>query len=241
MVAERGEDMAEGKDRGTITLLTEAWEDWQTLTLEKRGVLITAIMLYQRGEDLPQMDAETMAVFRPIRRGLDAEYEKHLRHIETQRANGRKGGRPKKAATSPAEAKKPVRVEIPDDTPKKPAERLVAVVDDGFEAFWKEYPKKVGKGDARKSWGKIKPGKALQETMLKTLRAARESDQWKADGGKYIPNPSTWLNQERWTDDVSTYTRRAVRQTSFHNVESRPDDDLEAWALRKQLAELGAQ
>ena len=107
-----------------------------------------------------------------------------------------------------------------------------------FEAWWKEYPKKVGKGDARKSWGKIKPGKALQEQMLKTLRAARESDQWKADGGKYIPNPSTWLNQERWTDDVSTYTRRAVRQTSFHNVESRQDDDLEAWALRKQLAEL---
>jgi len=238
LVAERGETMAEGKDRGTITLLTEAWEDWQTLTLEKRGVLITAIMLYQRGEEVPQMDAETAAVFRPICRGLDAEYEKHLRHLETQRANGRKGGRPRKAATSSAEAKKPVRVEIPDDIPKKPAERLVAVVDDGFEAWWKEYPKKVGKGDARKSWCRIKPGKALQETMLKTLRAARESDQWKADGGKYIPNPSTWLNQERWTDDVSTYTRRAVRQTSFHNVESRPDDDLEAWALRKQLAEL---
>lgn len=230
--------MAEGKDRERFTLLTEAWEDWQTLTLEKRGLLITAIMLYERGEEVPQMDAETAAVFRPIRRGLDAEYEKREKHLATQRVNGRKGGRPRKAATSPAEAKKPVRVEIPDDTPKKPAERLVAVVDDGFEAWWKEYPKKVGKGDARKLWGKIKPGKALQETMLKTLRAARESDQWKADGGKYIPNPSTWLNQERWTDDVSTYTRRAVRQTSFHNVESRPDDDLEAWALRKQLAEL---
>ena len=161
MVTERGETMAEGKDRERFTLLTEAWEDWQTLTLEKRGLLITAIMLYQRGEDLPQMDAETMAVFRPIRRGLDAEYEKHVQHLETQRANGRKGGRPRKAATSPVEAKKPVRVEIPDDTPKKPAERLVAVVDDGFEAWWKEYPKKVGKGDARKSWGKIKPGKAL--------------------------------------------------------------------------------
>ena len=50
--------MAEGKDRERFTLLTEAWEDWQTLTLEKRGLLITAIMLYQRGEDLPQMDAE---------------------------------------------------------------------------------------------------------------------------------------------------------------------------------------
>ena len=145
--------MAEGKDRGTVTLLTEAWEDWQTLTIEKRGLLITAIMLYQRGEDLPQMDAETMAVFRPIRRQLDADYEKREKHLETQRANGRKGGRPKKAATSPAEPKKPVRVEIPDGTPKKPAERLVAVVDDEFETFWKEYPKKVGKGDARKSWG----------------------------------------------------------------------------------------
>lgn len=229
-------------DKKSFILYGDFAELFGLLSFEDRGRLITAIFNHESageaGVELP--DAAKMA-FVCIKNTLDRDRAAYEEKCEKNAENGRKGGRPRKAATSPAEAKKPVRVEIPDGTPKKPAERLVAVVDDGFEAWWKEYPKKVGKGDARRSWGKIKPGKALQETMLKTLRAARESDQWKADGGKYIPNPSTWLNQERWSDDVSTYTRRAVRQTAFHNVESRPDDDIEAWALRKQLAELGAQ
>lgn len=214
-------------DRGKFTLLTEAWEDWQSLSLEKRGLLITAILLYERGEAVPNMDAETNAVFRPIRRQLDEQYEKQLAHLEKQRANGKKGGRPKKE--EPKAEPKPI----------SPQVRRVVVEDDGFEEFWKEYPKKVGKADARKSWTKLKPNRVLREHMLDTLRQAKASDQWRKDGGKYIPNPSTWLNQGRYDDDVSTYSRSVKTvQTNFHNMDSRPDDDLEAWALQKQMAEL---
>lgn len=67
-----------------------------------------------------------------------------------------------------------------------------------FSVFWKKYPKKVGKGDAEKSWKKNKP--PLEE-ILKALEWQKESDQWKRESGQYIPNPSTYLNQKRWLDE----------------------------------------
>lgn len=67
-----------------------------------------------------------------------------------------------------------------------------------FEAFWEAYPKKVGKTDAQKSWQKIK-GVSL-DTLLKAIEAQKKSKQWQ--DRQYIPNPSTWLNQGRWMDEV---------------------------------------
>jgi hypothetical protein len=36
--------------------------------------------------------------------------------------------------------------------------------------------------------------------MVAALERQRRSTQWLRDGGRYIPNPSTWLKQERWDD-----------------------------------------
>jgi len=71
----------------------------------------------------------------------------------------------------------------------------------GFEEFWKLYPKKVAKGDARKAWNqtsKIRPSIA---ELIKKLYAARASKQWLKDDGDFIPYPATWLRQERWDDE----------------------------------------
>ena len=75
-------------------------------------------------------------------------------------------------------------------------------IETNFEAFWKEYPRKVGKGDARKAFSKtILKGVSL-ETLLEALRKQKRCTQWNRDNGRYIPHPSTWLNQERWEDEV---------------------------------------
>lgn len=71
---------------------------------------------------------------------------------------------------------------------------------DGFEEFWEAYPKKIGKGAARKSWEKLRPCQALRGQILDSVERYRKTAQWQRDGGQYIPNPSTWLNQERWED-----------------------------------------
>ena len=69
-----------------------------------------------------------------------------------------------------------------------------------FDIFWQEYPKKVGKEAARKSWYKIRPN--LQD-VLKTLAWQKTSKQWFEKGGQFIPNASTYLNQHRFLDEQS--------------------------------------
>lgn len=71
-----------------------------------------------------------------------------------------------------------------------------------FDAFWSAYPRKVGKGVAFKSFEKIKVDEALLNQMLKAISEQVKSEQWRKESGRYIPNPSTWLNQERWNDEV---------------------------------------
>ncbi len=73
---------------------------------------------------------------------------------------------------------------------------------DGFETFWTSYPRKVGKGLARKVWSKIKPDGLMLGEMLVALEAQKETTGWKAESGIYIPHPSTWLNGERWLDET---------------------------------------
>jgi len=75
--------------------------------------------------------------------------------------------------------------------------------DERFKTFWSAYPKKVGKGAAEKSFKKYKPDDSLLSVMMKAICTQKDSDQWKKDGGQYIPNPATWLNQRRWEDEVS--------------------------------------
>lgn len=94
-------------------------------------------------------------------------------------------------------------VDVPAEPPKaKQGVRTSSdVVRQRFERFWVAYPKKQGKGAAEKAWIKLKPSEALTNQMLQALEFAKKCAQWNRDGGQYIPNPATWLNQKRWEDD----------------------------------------
>lgn len=70
-----------------------------------------------------------------------------------------------------------------------------------FERFWSAYPKKVAKGTAAKAFKKAKVDESLLQDILKALEWQRETKQWKAEGGQYIPNPATYLNGRRWEDE----------------------------------------
>ena len=72
---------------------------------------------------------------------------------------------------------------------------------DGFEEVWAAYPRKVGKGDARRAWKKIRPDPELSKRMIETLKKMARCEQWTRDGGQFIPHPATWLNREGWEDE----------------------------------------
>jgi hypothetical protein len=81
-------------------------------------------------------------------------------------------------------------------------DRIGNNIDDQFEKFWKKYPRKVSRKTAKNSWNKIKLTDDLFEKIMTSLEAYCQSEQWIKDDGKFIPHPATWLNQERWDDEI---------------------------------------
>lgn len=82
-----------------------------------------------------------------------------------------------------------------EDTPKPPA-----ATPDGFAEFWRAYPKKAAKPAAEKAFRAAKLNGHLPD-VLADIRTKSASDDWLKDGGKFIPNPATYLNQRRWEDE----------------------------------------
>lgn len=81
-----------------------------------------------------------------------------------------------------------------------------------FMAFWSDYPKKVGKGNAFRSYCKARRSGVTKDRILGGLRSQLKS--LEARDKKYRPNPSTWLNGGRWEDDASDL----VEEQSFDHV-----------------------
>lgn len=68
-----------------------------------------------------------------------------------------------------------------------------------FEAFWEAYPRKVGKGQARRAFVK-----ALPKTTLEAILGSIQRTRWSADP-QFQPHPATWLSGERWLDEADTF------------------------------------
>lgn len=74
------------------------------------------------------------------------------------------------------------------------------VDEDGFDRFWAEYPKKRSKGDAYKAWRVVKDKRPGIDRIVKAVQVLRASEDWRKDGGQYIPYPGTWLRAWGWED-----------------------------------------
>jgi hypothetical protein len=99
--------------------------------------------------------------------------------------------------------------------------------DDRFDIFWNEYPRRVSRKDAEKAWKKLKPDEQLFAVIMENLRKQKKCDDWKRDDGQYIPYPATWLNGQRWEDEVKQHYRKV--QVSAQDYGQR-DYDAEYWA-----------
>lgn len=68
-----------------------------------------------------------------------------------------------------------------------------------FETFWDAYPLKQNKKAAERAFGKIKPDHELLAVLLDAIRRQKLGRQWQQG---VVPHASTWLNNERWKDDL---------------------------------------
>ena len=125
-----------------------------------------------------------------------------------------------------------IREERKKEPPIAPEPEPIAVqpagrrgVGDGqdFDRFWNAYPRKVGKGQARRAWlAAIR--KAKPERIIDAVKAQRFDLR-----EQYQPHPATWLNGERWLDQAQTgdSVLRAVGLTG-DGLMMQPDP---AWSL----------
>ena len=90
-----------------------------------------------------------------------------------------------------------------------------------FVEWWEAYPSKVGRLAALKIWKKNVHKKVDLKKMLAILEKQKTSDKWTKDGGQFIPNPATYLNQGRWDDEVES-----PNVGGSNIIGSRPGEDL---------------
>lgn len=77
-----------------------------------------------------------------------------------------------------------------------------------FVEFWNGYPHKIAKGQAWTTWLKMAPADreaAAEKSPLYGQAYANADDERR----RFIPHPSTWLNDRRYEDDPSTWKAKA--------------------------------
>jgi len=194
-------------------------------------------------------ELETLKVF--SRKG-EAIFSRRMvrdrQQAETDRANGRRGGNRKLRENSDgtkAGVIPPVKAQTPDsesrvqnpDSPTRAAADAARPGADGFEDFWKAYPKRQGanpKAPARALFAAAVKAGADPGDIVAGARRCAEQDRDKI-GTRFIPQAVTWLRDRRWEDYAGAHDA-AGGTTAAAKVFIRQDDPrFAAWLtyLRK--------
>ena len=94
-----------------------------------------------------------------------------------------------------------------------------------FARWWSLYPRKVNKKKSQAIWDRIKPD---SNKLIADIQNRIKNDRQWIRG--YPPNPTTYLNGERWNDEVQAIPQQVEKVPTDHNK-------IEAWAKDKGLRE----
>ncbi|MCF7532015.1 helix-turn-helix domain-containing protein [Pseudomonas petrae] len=91
---------------------------------------------------------------------------------------------------------------------------------EGFDRFWKLYPRKVNKTPAEKAWAKLHVTPELFNVIAQSLAKQISSIDWLKSNGQFIPHPASWLNGKRWEDELIPGTAgKPSRHTGFDQID----------------------
>lgn len=94
----------------------------------------------------------------------------------------------------------------------------------GFSKFWDAYPRKVQHPLAWNAWQCLEVDLTLYETIYAAVERYKKTKQWQDKN--YIPYPATFLQDERWKDEIveDTDSGGNVWGNAFDSVYGRKDD-----------------
>ena len=191
----------------------EFLEEMDGLSDEEYGRLIRGMQRYSMTGEEPELEGTERLFWKRCRNTIDRYAASYDSLCAARAESGKKGGRPKNQLVSDgkqnnllvfeeskakqnnlSETKTETKTNTETNIPPKPPKGRT---DAEFAEFWNAYPTKVGKQPARKAFDKVK---VPVKTLVDAIERQKCSSQWSKDGGQYIPNPATWLNQQRWED-----------------------------------------
>ena len=177
----------------------------EPLCEEERGRLFTALLQYGKTGELAELSGNEKFLFPMFKGRIDRFYKSYQETCERNKNNIKKRytksttvyGGSERTRSLPSEEEEEAETESKSEAESNPNTSRASA----FDVFWEAYPKKTGKEAARKSFARAK---ADIGTMLSALEVQKQSEQWTKNNGQFIPNPTTWLNQGRWEDEVQT-------------------------------------
>lgn len=113
------------------------------------------------------------------------------------------------APTPAMECAKPLQCIAPEPSLNRQEPSSSNSKPDGFDVFYKSYPRKVGKAAAAKVFAKVKAN-AILDNILADIKRRMESGDWSTDKLQFIPHPATYLNGKRWEDETVADTDASV-------------------------------
>lgn len=106
----------------------------------------------------------------------------------------------------------------------------------GFADFWKAYPVKRDKRKAESAWRTKKLESRSAELIADVENRKQNDAQW-IDG--YIPHPTTYINGERWEDEIVAPKKSGgkvdiMALAKSKGVEPRPGESMDEFTRRVQ-------
>ena len=210
----------------------------ETLNMEQRGVLFTALMRYVSDQDPPEMDGITAMAFSFIKSQIDEDTKKYEEKCRKRAEAGKLGGRPKEAKKANGFEEKQIKAkkangyfafeknpdndneydnEYDNDIKEKniiKKEKANAYTC-AFESLWSAYPRKKEKAKAYKCYkARLADGFSEDELLLAVKRYADECKRNHTDE-RYIKLGATFLgpNTPFWDYLEGGVTGDAERET----------------------------
>jgi uncharacterized protein YdaU (DUF1376 family) len=117
---------------------------------------------------------------------------------------------------------------------------------DAFERWYADYPNKIGRGAAEKSFAKVRESDSV---AFETLCAAVARYRKTKPVDREWCNPATWLNQARWTDEpASTFGPQAPSRDGYaapidfgNGCSAPPETIRKVWSSGQWPSDWGAR
>jgi hypothetical protein len=189
-------------NRKSFILHSDSLEVLDKLSDEQAGKIFKAIKIYQKTGEIATLDFALEIAFLPFLNQFKRDLENYQKTCEARRLAGSRGGKQKVANASKCKQKV---ANLADSDSKSDSDsdsdsKSDLSIEEKFESFWNLYGKKLSRPDVEKKF----KAALKKDTFENIIAGVERYVKARSPDAQFWKNPSTWLNQECWKDELET-------------------------------------